>query len=637
MSTESDAHKAGETATHTFQAEVSRLLHLMVHSVYTDKEIFLRELISNASDACDKLRYEAIAKPELLGGETRLAITISADKANRTLTIADNGVGMSEAELIDNLGTIARSGTRAFLDKLASDKDNSTGLIGQFGVGFYSAFMVADRIEVVSRHAGETTAHLWSSDGANGFTIGAAPDDRAALVPRGTAVTLQLKADADSFLDEHTIERIVRTYSDHILFPVELANPEAKEDSDKLRQINSASALWQRAKSEVKPEEYKEVYNTVAGQFDEPALTLHYRAEGRQSYAVLLFVPSSRPFDLFDAERKGRVKLYVRRVFITEDANLLPGYLRFVRGVVDSEDVPLNISREMLQNNPLVGLIRKAVTGRVISELETVAEKEPETFAKIWDTFGTVIKEGIYEDFERRDQLLKLSRFRTTANNGWRSLADYVAAMRPGQTEIYYLNGDNLDRLKASPQLEAAAARGVEVLLFADPVDSFWSSLSLAFDGKKLRSLSQGEVDLSAVALLDADQALEDGSDLAALLADIKTTLGGAISDVRVSKRLVSSAVCLVAPGAGPDLALDRLLQKRQDGAGLKPVLEINAGHALVKAAGASFAAGRKDEVADLANLLLDQAKLLDGELPTEPAKFAERLNRFIVRGLGQG
>ena len=633
MSTETDA----KAASHSFQAEVSRLLHLMVHSVYTDKDIFLRELISNASDACDKLRYEAIAKPELLGGETRLAITISADKSKRTLTIADNGVGMTEEELIDNLGTIARSGTRAFLDKLTSEKDNSTGLIGQFGVGFYSAFMVADRIEVVSRRAGEPHAHLWSSDGANGFTVGAAPEDRAARVPRGTAVTLQLKTEAANFLESGTIERIVRTYSDHILFPVELAEPDAKEADDKLRQINSASALWQRSKSEVKPEEYKEVYNTVAGQFDEPALTLHYRAEGRQSYAVLLFVPSSRPFDLFDAERKGRVKLYVRRVFITEDADLLPGYLRFVKGVVDSEDVPLNISREMLQNNPLVGLIRKALTGRVISELETAAEKEPEKFAAIWETFGTVIKEGIYEDFERRDQLLKLSRFRTTANNGWRSLAEYVAAMRPGQTEIYYLNGDSLDRLKASPQLEAAAARGVEVLLFADPVDSFWSSLSLAFDGKKLRSLSQGEVDLSAVPLLDADKAPEDGGDMGALLAEIKSTLGSAISDVRFSKRLVSSAVCLVAPGAGPDLALDRLLQKRQDGAGLKPVLEINAGHALVKAAGASFAAGRKDEVADLANLLLDQAKLLDGELPAEPARFAERLNRFVVRGLGQG
>ena len=642
MSTETDP----KTATHTFQAEVSRLLHLMVHSVYTDKDIFLRELISNASDACDKLRYEAIAKPELLGADTRLAITISANKGRRTLTIADNGIGMSEAELIDNLGTIARSGTRAFLDRLASEKDASNSLIGQFGVGFYSAFMVADRIEVVSRRAGEGEAHLWSSDGMSGFTVGPAPAARAATVPRGTSVTLQLKADAGSFLEGHTIERIVRTYSDHILFPVELADEngdsaDAKSASEaqtkNLRQINSASALWQRSKSEVKPEEYKEVYNTVAGQFDEPALTLHYRAEGRQSYAVLLFVPSSRPFDLFDVERKGRVKLYVRRVFITEDAGLLPGYLRFIRGVVDSEDVPLNISREMLQNNPLVGLIRKAVTGRVLTELETVAEKEPETFTKIWDTFGTVIKEGIYEDFERRDQLLKLSRFRTTANNGWRSLAEYVAAFRPGQSEIFYLNGDNLDRLKSSPQLEAAAARGVEVLLFADPVDSFWSSLSLAFDGKKLRSLSQGEVDLTAIPLLEAETPPDAASDLAALVAEIKTTLGTAVSDVRLSKRLVASAVCLVAPGAGPDLALDRLLQKRQDGAGLKPVLEINAGHALVKAAGASFAAGRRDEVADLANLLLDQARLLDGELPAEPAKFAERLNRFVVRGLAQG
>ena len=625
----SDATPAA--ATHTFQAEVSRLLHLMVHSVYTDKEIFLRELISNASDACDKLRYEAIAKPDLLAAGTTLAIRITADKDAKTLTITDNGIGMSEAELIDNLGTIARSGTRAFLDKLANDANGSNSLIGQFGVGFYSAFMVADRIEVVSAKAGESGTHIWSSDGMSGFTVAPAPAERAILVPRGTSVTLHLKSDALNFLEDATIARIVRTYSDHILFPVELV-----EGPGKSQQINSASALWQRSKSEVKSEEYKEVYNNVAGQFDDPALTIHYRAEGRQSYAVLLFVPSSRPFDLFDVERKGRVKLYVRRVFITDEAGLLPGYLRFVRGVVDSEDVPLNISREMLQNNPLVGLIRKAVTGRVIAELEGLAEKEPERFEKIWDTFGSVIKEGIYEDFERRDALLKLTRCRTTAGSGWRSLGDYVKALRPGQDEIYYLTGDSLDRLKASPQLEAAAARGVEVLLLADPVDSFWSSLSLSFEGKKLRSLSQGEVDLSKVEQLESTTPPADEGDVAALLAEIKSMLGNAVSDVRASKRLVTSAVCLVAPGAGPDLALDRLLQKRQDGAGIKPVLEINAGHALVKAAGVSFAAGRKDEVADLAGLMLDQARVLDGEMPTDPARFAERLNRFVVRGLRQ-
>ncbi len=400
------------------------------------------------------------------------------------------------------------------------------------------------------------------------------------------------------------------------------------------RQINAASALWQRSKSEVTADDYKEVYNTVAGQFDEPALTVHYRAEGRQSYAVLLFVPSQRPFDLFDVGRKGRVKLYVRRVYITDDADLMPSYLRFVRGVVDSEDVPLNISREMLQNNPMVGQIRKAVTGRVIGELESLAEKEALRFEAIWDTFGAVIKEGIYEDFERRDALLKLARFRSTATTGWRALKDYVGAMRPNQTEIYYLTGDSLDRLKSSPQLEAAAVRGVEVLLLADPVDSFWTSQPLGFDGKPLRSLSQGEVDLSPIPLVNEEQPAEAATDVAALLAALKATLGDAVSDVRTSKRLVTSAVCLVAPGAGPDLALDRLLQRRNEGVGLKPVLEVNPGHALVKAAAAAQAAGRASEVADLGGLMLDQARVLDGELPLDPAKFTERLNRLVVRGL---
>jgi molecular chaperone HtpG len=616
---------------HAFQAEVARLLHLMVHAVYTDKEIFLRELISNASDACDKLRYEAIARPELLGDDGRLAIRISIDKAKRQISIADNGIGMSEAELVDNLGTIARSGTRAFLEKLAQGNEASTSLIGQFGVGFYSAFMVADRIEVLSRKAGEAMAHLWASDGASGFTVEPAKDD-AAAPKRGTVVRLHLKADAGSFLEAGEVERIVKTYSDHILFPVELV-----EADGKVRQINSASALWQRAKSEVKAEEYKEVYQTIAGQYDEPALTIHYKAEGRQSYAVLLFVPERRPFDLFDVARKGRVKLYVRRVYITDDADLLPGYLRFVRGVIDSEDVPLNISREMLQNNPLVGQIRRAATGRVISELEQLAEKEKERFEKIWDTFGTVIKEGLYEDFERRDQLLKLARFRSTAGGGWRSLKDYVASMRPGQKEIYYLAGESLERLRASPQLEAAAARGIEVLLLPDPVDSFWTAMPLKFEDKPLRSLSQGEVDLSGVPLLKEEpQPDTDGPSLSVLIAKLKSLLGEEVSDVRLSKRLVASPACLVAAGAGPDLALDRILQRRQEAIGAKPVLEINGQHALVKAAAEALAAGRVMETDDIGRLLLDQARLLDGELPANPARFAELVNRLVLKGVGR-
>jgi molecular chaperone HtpG len=615
-----------------FQAEVSRLLHLMVHSVYTEKDVFLRELISNASDACDKLRYEAIAQPALIGDDARFAIRIEADKDAGRLIVSDNGIGMDYAELAENLGTIARSGTRAFLDRLGKEGENSS-LIGQFGVGFYAAFMVADRIEVTSRKAGEDAAWLWASDGASGFTVAPAPEAEAAKVPRGTRIALHLKDDSRTFLDDYEIERVVKTYSDHILFPVEFVGADGTA-----KQLNSASALWQRSKSEVKPEDYTEIYRSLSGQLDEPSLTVHYKAEGRQSYAALLFVPTQRPYDLFDVERKGRVKLYVRRVFITEDAALLPGYLRFVRGVIDSEDVPLNISREMLQNNPAVAQIRRAVTAKLTGELESVAAKEPEKFLGLWESFGQVLKEGIYEDFERRDQLLKIARFRTTAGDGWRSLDDYVAAMREGQTDIYYLVGESLDRLKASPQLEAATQRGVEVLLLADPVDAFWTSAAPKFDGKAMKSLSQGEVDLSAVPLKDEAQPKPEAApDLADLVATLKATLGGEVDDVKISQRLVTSPACLVASAQGPDRTLERMLQRQQRGVNVKPVLEINPGHPLIAAIGRAQGGAETAVVDDLAHLLLDQARIVEGELPADPARFAERLNRYLVAGIGAG
>ena len=410
-----------------FQAEVSELLHLMVHSVYSETDIFLRELISNASDACDKLRYEAIAKPELIGEGDAPKIRIIPNKQANTLTVADSGIGMDRQELIDNLGTIARSGTKAFVAKLTEAKDGA-GLIGQFGVGFYSAFMVAERIVVTSHRAGGSEAWTWSSSGGSGFEVAPASEDNAKRVTRGTEIVLHLKADTAKYLETYEIERIVGAYSDNIQFPIELV-PEEGEP----RQINSASALWQRSKSELKPEDYTQAYKSIAGAFDEPAMTLHYRAEGRYSYAVLLFAPQAKPFDLFEPARKGKVKLYVRRVFITDDADLLPAYLRFVRGVVDSEDLPLNISREMLQNNPQLMQIRKAVTTRVITELEALSDKDPENFNKIWDAFGAVIKEGIYEDFERREKLLALSRFSTTSGER-RTLNQYVADMKQTQT-----------------------------------------------------------------------------------------------------------------------------------------------------------------------------------------------------------
>ncbi|HEU0083896.1 MAG TPA: molecular chaperone HtpG, partial [Bradyrhizobium sp.] len=399
------------------------------------------------------------------------------------------------------------------------------------------------------------------------------------------------------------------------------------------RQINSASALWQRPKSELKPEDYVQAYKAIGGAFDEPAMTLHYRAEGRQSYAVLLFAPLTKPFDLFEPTRKGHVKLYVRRVFIADDAELLPPWLRFIRGVIDSEDLPLNLSREMLQNNPQLAQIRKAVTGRVLGELENLSDKEPESFAKIWDAFGPVIKEGIYEDFERREKLLALARFTTTAGDK-RSLKQYVENFKPNQTEIYYLTGDSIERLKSNPKLESAAARGIEVLLLTDPVDAFWTSMPSDFGGKPLKSLSQGDVDFGLVPLLEEkpDQTQEPGADEAATIAAIKQALGERVSDVRASQRLTTSASCLVAGGLGRDRQLERLLAQQNRGFGSKPILEVNMRHPLV----AAITAAGKDAAADLSFLLLEQAQILDGELPEDPAAFASRLNHLVLRGLSE-
>ncbi len=617
-------------STQPFQAEVSELLNLMVHSVYSETDIFLRELISNASDACDKLRYEAIARPELIGDGEPPKIRILPNKKADTLTVADTGIGMDRQELIDNLGTIARSGTKAFVARLAEAKDGA-GLIGQFGVGFYSAFMVADRIVVTSRRAGSSEAWTWSSSGGAGFEVAPATEEDAKRVTRGTEIVLHLKSDAAKYLEAYEIERIVGAYSDNIQFPIELV-PEEGEP----RQINSASALWQRPKSELTPDDYKQAYKSIANAFDEPALTLHYRAEGRYSYAVLLFAPSTKPFDLFEPARKGKVKLYVRRVFITDDADLLPAYLRFMRGVIDSEDLPLNISREMLQNNPQLAQIRKAVTGRVISELEQLAEKEPDNFSKIWDAFGSVIKEGIYEDFERRDKLLPLSRFTTTTSER-RSLKQYVADFKPNQTEIYFLVGDSLDRLKSNPRLEAARARGIEVLLLTDPVDAFWTSMPLEYEGKPLKSLSQGDTNFDLVPVLeehakDQDKA-EPAADEAATIALIKASLGDRVTDVKASTRLTTSASCLVAGSGGPDRALERFLAMQNRGAKTPPILEINLRHPLVTAI-AKAAAG-SNLIDDLSLLLFEQAQILDGELPEDPAAFTARLNRLVLQGVG--
>jgi molecular chaperone HtpG len=618
--------------THVFEADVAKLLQLMVHSVYSDKDVFLRELISNSADACEKLRYEAIAEPVLLGDDPQPRITITLDAENRQITLEDNGIGMTAADMNETLGTIARSGTKAFMDRLAASKaGEDTQLIGQFGVGFYSAFMVAAKVDVVSRRAGSDQAAIWSSDGMGTYTIAPIATDQAPL--RGARIVLHLMEDAADYAEPHRIRQIIKAQSGHVPVPITLKDKPDAEPSE----VADGTALWTRPKSEIAPEEYADFYRSVAGQFDAPALTLHYRAEGRYEYSVLAFIPESRPFDLFDPDRKGRMKLYVRRVFITDEAQLLPRYLRFVRGLVDSADLPLNMSREMIQDSPVLTTIQKGLTGKLLGELEKTAKDDPEAYAKLWENFGAVLKEGLYEDFERRDALLALARFKTTASGGeWRSLVEYVAAMKENQTAIYYAVGSDLDRIAASPQIEGYRARGIEVLLLPDQVDSFWVTGGLDMDGKPFKSVTQGAADLSLIPLSEGAEAPkpEASAEVDGFLAFIKETLGDAVSDVRASNRLTDSAVCLVAPEGGMDKQLEKLLAGAgQMPAGTKPVLEVNAAHPQV----ARLAALGADDAlrADAPHLLLDEARIADGEPPVDPRSFAERMGRLIERATG--
>jgi molecular chaperone HtpG len=632
-----ETQNIAQSESRPFEADVAKLLHLMVHSVYSDKSIFLRELIANAADACERLRYEAIAQPALLGEDAKSRITVALDAAARQLSIEDNGIGMDRGELIEALGTIARSGTKAFLDRIGAGPGGQGGednegraLIGRFGVGFYSAFMVAEKVEVISRRAGADAAWLWSSDGKGDFSVAAAAP---AMAPRrGTRVVLHLMEDAKAYTERTSVEGLIREQSGHVPVPIAIV----EKPGAAAVELTDGAALWTKPKAEIAAADYTDFYRSVAGAFDEPALTIHFRAEGRQDYTALLFVPASRPFDLFDPDRAGRIKLYVKRVFITDDAEIMPRYLRFLRGVVDSADLPLNVSREKIQESPLLAAIKKGVTSRVFAELERLADKEPQTYAKIWDVFGAVLKEGIYEDFERRDPLLKLARFRTTSTDGWRSLKQYVAALRPNQTAIYYIAGDDLDRLKNSPHLEGFRARGIEVLLLNDPVDTFWVMPSQGYDGKPFRSVTQGAADLALIARLDAAPA--PSADIAAPVKDflgyLKTTLGDAVAEVRASERLTDSAVCLVASDKGPDRALERLLA----GAGrltaaAKPVLEVNQQHELIKAL-AALGDGEREFKEDAAHLLYDEARLLDGDRPLDARSFSQRLGRVLKRGL---
>jgi molecular chaperone HtpG len=567
----------------TFEADVAKLLHLMVHSVYSDRDVFLRELISNAADACERLRFEAIANPTLVGDDPKPRITLFIDGENRRLTVADNGIGMSRDEVVEALGTIARSGTKAFMDRIeAAQGAESAQVIGQFGVGFYSAFMVADRVEVVSRRAGAEDAALWSSDGKGSYTV--VPAEAAEAPARGTRVTLHLKEDASSYADRFTLERLVKAQSGHVPVPIAIVEKPGAEPHE----LTDGAALWVKPRAEITDEAYTDFYRSLAGQFDGPALTVHFRAEGRHEYTALAFVPGSKPFDLFDPDRKGRMKLYVKRVFITDQAEILPRYLRFVRGLVDSADLPLNVSREMIQESPLLAAIKKGVTNRILADLDKLAQNDPEAYAKVWEAFGPLMKEGLYEDFERRGQLLELSRFKTTSSgSGWRSIKYYVGALKQNQTAIYYMTGTDLARLEASPQLEGYRARGIEVLLLPDPVDSFWVTAGVEYEGKPFKSVTRGAADLALIPLLEAEgkAGAEVSHAVARLMVAVKATLSDQVSDVRASERLTESAVCLVAPEGDMDRQLERVLVRSgQLGATAKPILEINPRHELIVA-----------------------------------------------------
>ena len=620
--------------TFTFQTEVGRLLDIVAHSLYTHKEIFLRELVSNASDACDRLRYAALTEPNL-AGEDALAIRLLVDREKRTLSVVDNGIVMNRDDLIETLGTIARSGTQAFLSRLTGDSRKDLNLIGQFGVGFYAAFMVAKTVDVLTRRAGEEQAWLWSSDGKGSFTI-----DAAERAGHGTTVVLHLNDDADEFLEEARLRQIIKKYSDHIGFPVLLG--EAADGAA----LNAASTLWTLPKKDITPEQYAEFYHHVAHAFDDPWFTLHNQVEGVVSYTSLLFVPKQAPLDLFDPERKSRLKLYVKRVFITDDCEgLVPSYLRFLRGVVDSEDLPLNISRETFQHDPRLAKIRTGLVKRVLDELAKKAGDAADEYAEFWEAFGSVLKEGIYEDFENRDRLLALARFRSTAGDGLTSLDDYVARMKPGQDAIFTLSGPEVDGLRRSPQLEGFRAKGVEVLLLTDPIDEFWVPMVRTFKDKKFTSAAAAGADLGKIEAATPAEGKEaaaegegEGAGVDKLVALLKTVLTDKVKDVRMSGRLTESPVCLVSEDGDMDMYLERLLrQHRRLDADMPTlrILEINPRHMLIRHMAARAEAGAGDaELADAAWLLLDQARILEGEPLPDPSAFARRLTAVLERGL---
>ena len=625
-----------------FQAEVKQLLHLMVHSLYGNKEIFLRELVSNASDACDKLRFEAIADPALFESDADLKIRVDYDAAARTITIADNGIGMSRSEVVEQIGTIAKSGTREFFEQLAADRAKETNLIGQFGVGFYSAFIVSDRVTLISRRAGVGAEHgvQWESAGEGDFTVETVRKDS-----RGTDVILHLRPAEDELLDGTRLRGILRKYSDHITLPIlmkkETWDATAKKQvlSEQDEQVNRASALWARPKSEITEEQYHEFYKHVAHDFEPPLAHVHAKVEGRLEYTQLFYIPQRAPFDLWDREHRHGIKLYVRRVFIMDDAeDLMPPYLRFVRGVIDSTDLPLNVSREILQQSSEVQQMRATSTKRVLGLLEDLATNQPEKYATLWAAFGRVIKEGVVDDAANRDRIAALLRFASTrAENDEQtvSLTDYVGRMKDGQEAIYYITADGPSAARHSPHLEIFRKLGVEVLLMYDRIDEWVASTLTEFNSKPLHSVAKGDLDLGKLQGEEAKPAATTDAADESLLARIRTALQDRASAVRTTERLTDSPACLVSDEHGLSTNLERILKTAgQKVPGSKPILEINPSHPIVKRLKSETDDKR---LADWSHILFDQATLAEGGQLADPAAFVKRLNELMLTLAGEG
>ena len=623
-----------------FEADTGKILDIVINSLYSEREIFLRELVSNASDALDKRKYLGLTDKKINNSSDVSEIKIEVNNKEKILTISDNGIGMNEEDLKSSLGTIARSGTKAFLEQVASnskDKKSDMSMIGQFGVGFYASFMVADSVEVVSKKAGEEQAWKWSSDGKTGFDLVKTDKETA-----GTSITLKLKKDAKEFLEETRLQFVVRKYSDHISYPVKLLEIDKKDAKEKT--LNEASALWTRPSKDITEEQYQEFFSHIGAGFGKPLLTMHNNTEGTISYTNLICIPSTRPFDLFNPDRKSSLKLYINRVFITDKCDaLVPSYLRFIKGLVDTQDIDLNVSREMLQNNPAVSKISKSLVGKILRELKKVSEKNVDGYKSFWKEYGAVLKEGLYEDAERKETLLDLCRFSTNENDEIMSLSSYLEKMPENQKDIYYISAETRSQALASPHLEGFKSKNIPVLIMTDAIDQFWLPMIGSFKDKKFTSITQGQINLDNLDEKNKDkksdskdQKEKQDKEFVDLIAQMKVVLGEQVKDIRLSSKLTDSPVCLVADDGDMDIAMEQLMAQRDTNyKGAPRILEINGDHSLIKNMKSLLSKKENNDlVSDAGTLLFEQARLLEGKMPADPAQFSKIMNQFLLKAI---